>query len=172
MDGNGIGDGTDCGGTITFDANGVRPPRFPARTGSTSSRVSAFPDHQTRHRGHVSIAIFSEKNGSSVWDATKQFVTLTFGCTASTAPCLTFSVEDVIDPVKTNQNGQGTCSSQNLADPDTGQDDGIKDFKCQFATSGLPTGTHFGVVSGYFVDRLDSNEVKAFSARQEVTILP
>jgi len=27
-------------------------------------------------------------------------------------------------------------------------------------------------VSGYFIDPLDNNAVKAFSARQEVTILP
>ena len=103
---------------------------------------------------------------------------VTNGCTAPAAPCMTFSVENVVVPVKTNQNGQGTCSAQNLADPVTGLNDSIKDLKCQFATSGLPTGTHFGVVSGYFVDPLDIDvvtgkpAVKAFSARQEVTILP
>jgi hypothetical protein len=74
--------------------------------------------------------------------------------------------------VKTNQNGQGTCSAQDVPDPITGLKDQVKDLKCQFATSGLPAGTHFGVVSGYFKDPLDNNVTKAFSARQEVTILP
>jgi len=172
VDGNGIGDGTDCGGTITV-VNGVPTTSFPC-----THRIDIKPSFslpKTLNLGTeatVSIAIFSEKNGSNVWDVTKQLVTLTNGCTASTAPCLTFSIENVVEPVKTNQNGQGTCSAQDLADPVTGQKDGIKDLKCQFATSGLPTGTHFGVVSGYFVDPLDNNAVKAFSARQEVTILP
>jgi hypothetical protein len=172
VDGNGIGDGRDCGGTITFP-NGVPTTAFPC-----THRIDIKPSFslpKTLNLGSeatVSIAIFSEKNGSQVWDATKLIVTLTNGCTASAAPCLTFSVENVVEPVKTNQNGQGTCSAQDVDDPVTGQKDGIKDFKCQFATSGLPTGTHFGVVSGYFVDPLDNNAVKAFSARQEVTILP
>jgi hypothetical protein len=81
-------------------------------------------------------------------------------------------MENVVKPVKTNQNGQGTCSAQDVADPITGLKDGIKDLKCQFATTELPTGTHFGVVSGYFMDPLDNNLAKAFSARQEVTIQP
>src|SRR5882724_3546667 len=172
VDGNGIGDGRDCGGTIT-DVNGVPTTTFPC-----THRIDIKPSFslpKTLNLGSeatVSIAIFSEKTGSRGWDATTQVVTLTNGCTASAAPCLTFSVENVVEPVKTNQNGQGTCSAQDVADPITGQKDGIKDFKCQFATSGLPSGTHFGVVSGYFVDPLDNNAVKAFSARQEVTILP
>ena len=172
VDGNGIGDGRDCGGTITFP-NGVPTTAFPC-----THRIDIKPSFtlpKTLNLGAestVSIAIFSEKNGSSVWDATTQIVTLTNGCTAEAAPCLTFRVENVVEPVKTNQNGQGTCSAQDLADPVTGQKDGIKDLKCQFPTSGLPAGTHFGVVSGFFVDPLDNNAVKAFSARQEVTILP
>jgi hypothetical protein len=179
VDGNGIGDGRDCGGTIS-DVNGVPTNGFPC-----THRIDikpSFPFPKTLNLGTeatITIAIFSEKNanGSLVWDATKQLVTLTNGCTAETAPCLTFRVENVVEPVKTNQNGQGTCSAQDLADPITGQKDGIKDMKCQFQTSGLPTGTHFGVVSGYFIDPLDVDVngvpvVKAFSARQEVTILP
>jgi hypothetical protein len=172
VDGNGIGDGRDCGGTITL-VNGVPTTSFPCTHRIDIKPSFSFP--KTIHLGTeatISIAIFSETNGASVWDATKQLVTLTNGCTASAAPCLTFSIENVVVSVKTNQNGQGTCSAQNLADPVTGQNDQIKDLKCQFATSGLPTGTHFGVVSGYFVDPLDNNVVKAFSARQEVTILP
>jgi hypothetical protein len=160
---------------ITTDPNGVAPPTISFPCTHRIDIKPSFSLPKTLKLGSeatVSIAIFSEKNGSQVWDATKLIVTLTNGCTASAAPCLTFSVEDVVEPVKTNQNGQGTCSAQDVDDPVTGQKDGIKDFKCQFATSGLPTGTHFGVVSGYFVDPLDNNAVKAFSARQEVTILP
>jgi hypothetical protein len=174
-DGNGIGDGRDCGGTITTDPNGVAPPTtsFPCTHRIDIKPSFSFPKRlNLGTEATISIAIFSEMVGTRVWDATKQVVTLTNGCTASAAPCLTFSVENVVVSVKTNQNGQGTCSAQNLADPVTGQNDQIKDLKCQFATSGLPIGTHFGVVSGYFVDPLDNNAVKAFSARQEVTILP
>ncbi len=172
VDGNGIGDGTDCGGTITL-VNNIPTTSFPCTHRIDIKPSFSFP--KTINLGTestITVAIFSEMNGANVWDATKQLVTLTNGCTASAAPCLTFSIENVIEPVKTNKNGQGTCSAQNLADPLTGVNDPIKDLKCQFATSGLPKGTHFGVVSGYFVDPLDNNAVKAFSARQEVTILP
>ena len=180
VDGNGIGDGRDCGGTITLDVNGVPTTTFPC-----THRIDikpSFPFPKTINLGTeatITVVIFSERcdpatgctlKGQNAWDATQQVVTLTNGCTASTAPCLTFSVETVVEPVKTNQNGQGTCSAQDFADPMTGQIDGIKDLKCQFSTSGLPKGTHFGVVSGYFVDPSDHNAVKAFSARQEVTI--
>jgi hypothetical protein len=172
VDGNGIGDGRDCGGTIT-EVNGVPTTSFPCTHRIDIKPSFAIPKIiNLGTESTVSIAIFSERNGSRVWDAPKQVVTLTNGCTESTPPCLTFSVENDVEPVKTNQNGQGTCSVQDVADPITGQKDGIKDFKCQFATSGLPSGTHFGVVSGYFRDPLDDNNVKAFSARQEVTILP
>ncbi len=181
VDGNGIGDSRDCGGTITTDPNGVAPPTtsFPCTHRIVIKPSFSFPKRiNLGTEATISIGIFSEMNGTLVWDATNQVVTLTNGCTASAAPCLTFSVENVVVPVKTNQNGQGTCSAQNLADPNGGLNDQIKDLKCQFATSGLPTGTHFGVVSGYFVDPLDIDvvtgkpAVKAFSARQEVTILP
>ena len=174
VDGNLIGDGKDCGGTISLDANGVPTTSFPC-----THRIDIKPSVSLPkvinlgNEATVSIVIFSEKNGSSVWNAAQQVVTLTNGCTAFTYPCLTFRVENVVKPVKTNQNGQGTCSAgQDFPDPVTLQIDGIVDFKCQFLTSGLPSGTHFGVVFGFFVDPLDNNAVKAFSARQEVTILP
>jgi hypothetical protein len=182
VDGNGIGDATDCGGTITFDPNNFATTSFPC-----VHRIDIKPSFSIPKvinlgsEATISIAIFSERTGqgstAKVWDATKLILTLTNGCTAAEAPCLTFSVEDVVVPVKTNQNGQGTCSAQDLPDPSNGQKDGIKDLKCQFATTGLPAGTHFGVVSGFFRDPLDLDllsqpVVKAFSARQEVTILP
>ena len=76
-------------------------------------------------------------------------------------------------PVKVNNKGGGTCSAADRADPITGLKDGIKDLNCQFPVrgSGLPTGTHFGIVSGFFFDPLTGDN-RAFSARQEVTILP
>jgi hypothetical protein len=83
---------------------------------------------------------------------------------------LTFSVETVVEGVKVNQSGAGTCSVSDVADPITGVKDGVKDLKCQFPTSGLPKGTHFGVVSGFFLDSL-TGQTRAFDARQEVTIL-
>jgi hypothetical protein len=175
IDTNGIGDARDCGGVVTFNSDPAVPP---SNTFPCKHRIDIKPSFglpktiKLGTEATVSIAIFSEKSGTAVWDATKQLVTLTNGCTASTAPCLTFSIEDVIEPVKTNKNGQGTCSAQDVSDPITGIKDGVKDMVCQFATSGLPIGTHFGVVSGYFTDPLDNNAVKAFSARQEVTILP
>ena len=177
VDGNGIGDGRDCGGAITFPSNGAPTTGFPCTHRIDIKPSFAFPKTiKLGSEATISIAIFSEKSGANVWDATTQVVTLTNGCTASTAPCLTFSIENVVKSVKTNQNGQGTCSAQDLPDPLTGQKDGVKDLKCQFATSGLPAGTHFGVVSGFFVDPLDLSSgapaVKAFSARQEVTIQP
>jgi hypothetical protein len=73
--------------------------------------------------------------------------------------------------VKTNNTGSVTCSLSDVADPFTGQIDGLKDLKCQFPTTGFPAGTHIGVVSGFFFDPL-INDSTAFSARQEVTILP
>ena len=62
-----------------------------------------------------------------------------------------------------------------LTDPITNQKDGIKDLKCQFPVgrchgTTLPTGTHFGVVTGFFLDPL-TGENRAFTARQEVTIV-
>jgi hypothetical protein len=88
--------------------------------------------------------------------------------------------------VKVNNQGGGTCSISDVPDPITGSKDGVKDLKCQFPiTAELPTGTHFGVVSGFFIVNptaptcvgplgpLDPLcDTRAFSARQEVTILP
>ena len=113
---------------------------------------------------NVTIAIFSEPN----WDASK--VIKVDAASLAQHP-LRFTVETVVKDVKTNNNGSGTCSVSDVADPFTGLKDGMKDLKCQFPTGGLPTGTHFGVVSGYFLDPL-TNQFTAFGARQEVTILP
>jgi len=112
----------------------------------------------------VTIAIFSEVN----WNAPNQ-IKVDKG---SLTQCqLKLTVEPVVENVKTNNNGSGTCSISDVEDPVTGMKDGIKDLKCQFPTSGLPAGTHWGVVTGCFFDAL-TGQSTAFSARQEVTILP
>jgi len=113
---------------------------------------------------NVTIAIFSEVN----WNAPAE---IQVDAASLQQHPLTFTVGGVTQKVKTNNNGSGTCSISDVADPITGQKDGIKDLKCQFPTSGLPTGTNFGLVSGFFLDPL-TNQFTAFSARQEVTILP
>ena len=113
---------------------------------------------------NVTVAIFSEPN----WDASKQIKV--DAATLQNFP-LTFTVETVKKDVKTNNNGSGTCSISDVADPFTGLKTDAKDLKCQFPTSGLPIGTHWGVVRGWFLDPA-TNLFTAFSARQEVTILP
>ena len=173
VDGNGIGDATDCGGTILPippDPNGVVPPTtsFPCTHRIDIKPGQAFP--KTINLGteaNVTIAIFSEvsADGTQVWNAPKEVI-----ITDQVDFPLTFSVETVVEGVKVNQSGAGTCSISDVADPITGAKDGIKDLKCQFPTSGLPKGTHFGVVSGFFVDS-ETGQTRAFAARELVTIL-
>jgi hypothetical protein len=166
-DGNGAGDGTDCGGTVNPDGT----TSFPCK-----HRIDikpSFPVPKTINPGteaNITIAIFSEVNGAHVWDASTQ-VLLT---NLATFP-LTFSVESFQVSVKVNNNGGGTCSISDVADPITGQKDSVKDLKCQFPSTmpdgtPLPKGTHFGIVSGFFFDPL-TGDTREFSARQEVTIL-
>jgi hypothetical protein len=160
VDGNGVGDGTDCGGTIFPDGT----TSFPC-----THRIDAKPNPKgIKQQGNLEIVIFSEVNGTQVWDAPALVVLdnlVQFP--------LTFSVESVVIPVKVNNKGGGTCSAADREDPITGQKDGFRDLNCQFPLkdSGLPTGTQFGIVSGFFLDPL-TGQHRAFSARQEVTILP
>jgi hypothetical protein len=157
---NGVGDGKDCGGTIP------EPP-----DGTTSflctHRIDikpAFPLPKIIDQtGNVTIVIFSEKTGTQEWNAPAQ---------VKTDASLKFMVESFEVSVKVNNKGGGTCSVSDVADPDTGQKDGIKDLKCQFEfpPDGPPAGTHFGIVSGFFFDPLTGDN-RAFSARQEVTIV-
>jgi len=113
---------------------------------------------------NVTVAIFSEVN----WNAPAE---IQVDAVSLQQHPLTLTVGGVISNVKTNSNGSGTCSVSDVADPITGQKDGIKDLKCQFPTSGFPLGTNFGIVTGFFLDPL-TNQFTAFSARQEVTIVP
>jgi hypothetical protein len=165
VDGNGIGDATDCGGTITV-VNGVPTTSFPCTHRIDIKPGQAFPKSiNLGTEANVTVAIFSEVNGAQVWSAPTEVI-----ITDQVNFPLTFSVETVVEGVKVNQSGAGTCSVSDVADPITGVKDGVKDLKCQFPTSGLPKGTHFGVVSGFFLDTL-TGQTRAFDARQEVTIL-
>jgi hypothetical protein len=174
-DGHGVGDAIDCGGTPTSEGS---------TTNSCTHRIDikpSFPFPKTLNLGtesNVTIAIFSEQGAlpgaSGVWSAPNQVIV-----NDQVNYPLTFSVGSIVEPVKTNQSGQGTCSISDVDDPDPqiGKD-GIKDLKCQFPTTGLPTGTFFGIVSGFFSDPLDPAStpnnpvIKAFSARQAITLLP
>ena len=66
---------------------------------------------------NVTIAIFSETN----WNAPAEIMV---DAASLAAHPLTFTVENVVEPVKTNSNGSGTCSISDVADPITGQKDG------------------------------------------------
>ena len=165
VDSNGIGDGNDCGGILLADGSTTFP---------CTHRIDikpSFPFPKTINPGtesNITVAIFSEVNGNQVWNAPTQVLLSNL----ASFP-LTFSVETFVVSVKVNNQGGGTCSVSDVADPITGQKDSVKDLKCQFPVSAdLPKGTHFGVVSGFFkVSPADPNsEIRAFSARQEVTI--
>ena len=97
-------------------------------------------------QGNIEVVIFSERNGSQVWNAPAQV--------KQGRRSLTLTLESVVIPVKVNNKGKGTCSAADRPDPTTGQKDGIKDLHCQFHVAGitLPTGTIFAVVSGFFLD--------------------
>jgi hypothetical protein len=166
-DANGVGDNQDCGGTILPDGTTTFPCTHRIDT------KPSFPIPKTINLSadaNLTIAIFSEKNGSQVWTATQVKLN-----DLTNFP-LTFSVESFVTSVKVNRFGQGTCSVSDVEDPTTGRKDGIKDIRCQFPIKtptgeAPPTGINFGIVSGYFNDPL-TGEIRAFSARQEVTILP
>ena len=121
--------------------------------------ITSGPSQQ----GNIEVVIFSERNGSQVWNAPAQVRTRT--------RTLTLTLESVVIPVKVNKGSRGTCSAADRPDPTTGQKDGIKDLHCQFHVAGitLPTGTIFAVVSGFFFDP-PTGDVRGFTARQEVTI--
>jgi hypothetical protein len=148
-DQNGVGDNVDCGGPVLAD-------------GTTTFRCRHRMDTPKgiKQTGNFEVVIFSESNGSNVWNAPAQ---------VRQDDSLTITLESVEISLKTK--GNGTCAAQNFPDPTTGVDDGIKDLHCQVHVTGitLPTGTVFVIVSGFFFDPLTGQE-RAFSARQEVTI--
>jgi hypothetical protein len=149
-DENGVGDNIDCGGLVVDGT-----PAFPCTHRMDTPKG-------IKRTGNFEIVVFSERNGSQVWDAPAQ---------VQKDDTLTISLESVVIPVKTNK-GKGTCAAKDFPDPTTGQKDGIKDLHCQVHVTGitLPSaGTVFAIVSGFFFDPLTGEE-RAFNARQEVTI--
>ena len=160
IDANGVADGKDCGGTIPEPPDGTTTflctHRIDIKPSAPVPKVLSLGKE-----ANVTITIFSEKSGPLVWDASALVVTDT---------SLTFRVGSLVVPVKVNNNGGGTCSISDVTDPAGGKD-GIKDLKCQFPTSGIPVGTHEGVVSGFFI--APSGTVpRAFRARQTFTVVP
>jgi hypothetical protein len=155
LDGNGFADAQDCGAFTCTHRIDIKP---------------SFPVPKVISLGaeaNVTIAIFSEPNGAQPpppWSAPDVVQTAT----------LKFEVESLVFPVKINNSGGGTCSTSDVDYPATGKD-GIKDLKCQFPTSGMPLGTHHGVVSGFFtfVDPVtNQTESRGFRARQDFTVVP
>jgi hypothetical protein len=162
-DGKGVGDGVDCGTFLCTHRIDIKPS-FP---------LPKIID-QT---GNVKIVIFSERDGTSTqeWNAPAQ-VSLNH---LDTLP-LMLRVDSFEVSVKVNNQGGGTCSVKDEKDPITGLKDGIKDLECQFEfpVDGPPTGTHFGIVSGFFFvnpscrDPLNPVcEFRGFTARQELTVV-
>lgn len=146
LDGNGVADGQDCGSFLCTHRIDVKP----------SSPVPKLIDQSLEST--ITVAIFSEKNGASVWNAPAQV--------QRDASLMLNGI-----PVKVNQNGQGTCSESDVADPVTGIKDRIKDLKCQFPTAALQLGEQFGVVTGFFFDP-GTSEFRNFSARQLINVVP
>jgi hypothetical protein len=149
---------------------GIDPNNGSPITCSSTHRIDIKPSApfpKTVNLGteaNVTIAIFSEPN----WNASTE---IKVDAASLVQHPLTLTVGSVEVNVKTNNNGSGTCSVSDVADPFTGAKDGLKDLKCQFPTSGLPAGTNNAVVTGFFLDPL-TNQFTAFTARQEITILP
>jgi hypothetical protein len=160
---------------------GINPDDGSAINASSTHRIDIKPSAPfpkqlfLGNEANVTIAIFSEPLGVGVvdglpinWNASTE---IKVDAVSLQQHPLTFTVESVKEAVKTNSNGSGTCSVSDVADPFTGAKDGVKDLKCQFPTSGLPLGTHIGVVTGFFFDPL-TKQFTAFTARQDITIMP
>jgi hypothetical protein len=145
LDGNGVADAQDCGSFLCTHRISIMPG-----LGTTVS---------VSQEGNFQVAIFSETNGTDVWDAVA-LVDLNNG---------TLRFNGI--PVKLNHLNQGTCHAEDIPDPVTGQTDGIKDLVCQFPVRNLlPLGTQYGVVTGVFFNA--TGGVNAFRARQLFTIVP
>src|SRR5713101_6864491 len=169
LDGNKVGDGQDCGSAFpsslcpTHECGTL--PDGTQRLCSTH-RIDIKPADPTNtfslgKNANITVGIYSETNGTQVWDAPAVVVTL-----ATTAP-LTFTGAGGTVSAVTNKNGQGTCSAQDL-DPK----DGVKDLVCQFPVNGsLALGTQYGVVTGFFKDPL-TGDLREFRARQLLNVTP
>jgi hypothetical protein len=145
LDANDVADARDCGAFLCTHRIDIKPSAQLPKTLNLGKEAN------------VTIAIFSEASGSLVWSA-PALVQQT---------SLQLHVGSLVFPAKIS--GNGTCSVSDIEDPVTDDKDGIKDLKCQFPTSGMPAGTHDGIVSGFF---LQGGVLSAFRARQEFTVLP
>jgi hypothetical protein len=160
-DGNGVGDNEDCGGQVGTSTFFSCVHRIDIKPSSPLPKVLTLGDNAT-----LTVAIFSEKSGSKVWNATQIILN-----DMANFP-LTFTIDNYTTNVKVNSFGQGTCSVSDIEDPVTHKKDALKDYKCQFPLiPEISLGTNYGIVSGYFRDTV-TNEVRGFTARQEVTVLP
>jgi hypothetical protein len=162
VDANGIGDNVDCGSGF---AGSLCPPATGPHPGAHRIDIKpSFPLPKTiLQTGNIKVVIFSETDGSNVWNAPAQVIQ---------DSTLSLSIGSFTVTVKVNKNQGGTCSSSDVPDPITGLKDGINDLTCQFnfPTNGPPVGTDFGIVSGFFTDTL-TGQVRAFSARQLITVV-
>lgn len=145
LDANGVADAQDCDTFLCTHRIDIKPS-YPV-----PKQISQGLDST------VSVAIFSEKSGNLVWNAPAQV-----------QQNATLKLNGI--SVKVNQNGQGTCSASDVADPVTGKKDGINDLKCQFPTGALQLGTQWGVVTGLFLDA--SGALRDFMARQLINVVP
>jgi hypothetical protein len=150
LDGKGVPDGQDCGTFLCTHRIDIKPS-YPV-----PKQISQGLDST------VTVAIFSECltnpcGTNPVWNAP-----------ALVQQNATLKLNGI--SVKTNQNGQGTCSSSDIADPVAGTKDGVNDLKCQFPTAALQPGTQWGVVSGFFLDA--SGGLSGFIARQLINVVP
>ena len=146
LDGNDVADARDCGVFECRHRIDIKPSR-------PLPKILKLGDE-----ANVTVAIFSEASGLLVWNAPAQ---------VQQDASLQLHVGSLVFPAKVS--GNGTCSVSDIEDSETDDKDGIKDLKCQFPTSGMPVGTHDGIVSGFF---LQNGQLRAFRARQEFTVLP
>ena len=139
---NDIADARDCGAFLCTHRIDIKPT------------VPLPKVIKLGQEANFTIAIFSETSGGLTWNA---------GTQVQTTASLNFRVGALVFPVKTNHNGEGTCSISDVEEPVSGLKDGIRDMKCQFPTFGMPLGTHEGILSGFL---LQEGQLRAFRARQ------
>ena len=180
LDGNNIGDAVDCG-TLFGGALFTCEHRIDVRP-SSSSDPSGAKVFSLGANANISVAIFSElctnstppvvgcptqpSLGNGLWSAPAEVI-----ITGDPKDFPVLHVGTVTIPVKTNNNGNGTCSIRNLQDPKTGLDDGQPDMICQFDTSGLAPGAYTAYVTGKFRDP-NTLAKNGFQGRQRIIITP
>jgi hypothetical protein len=147
LDENEIGDGQDCDTFLCTHRIDIKPS-FPIPKVIDQSLDS-----------NITVVIFSEKIGGNS--------NLQWNAPAQVQIDVTLKLNGI--SVKVNNNGQGTCSVSDMADPVTGNKDGLKDLKCQFPTGAFQLGTQWGVLTGQF---LGTGGLTNFTARQLISVVP